>query len=92
MQIANKMSVDLSDVNRRPMSPPETEHRRARDARMAICGVRRIQFIGTADPLHLIAAVDCIANWKHVIAGNAKAVVDSFCDKALDDVISVVDS
>ena len=68
------------------------QHRRAPDARIAICGVRRIQFIGTADPLHLSAAVDRIANWKHVIAGNAKAVVDSFCGKALDDVISDVDS
>ena len=63
------------------------QHGRAPDARIAVGGVRRIQFVGTADPLHFRATVNRVADRKHIIAGNAKAVFDPFCRKSIDDVI-----
>ena len=48
------------------------QHRRAANARKAVRSVSRIQLVGAADPLHLRAAVDGIADRKHVIAGDAK--------------------
>ena len=67
------------------------QHRRAPDARIAVGGIRRIQLVGAADPLHLRAAVNRVADRKGIIAGNAKAVFDPFCGKALDDVIGDTD-
>ena len=46
-------------------------------ARIAVRGVRRIQLVGAADPLHLGAAVNCIADRKQIITGDAKAVADT---------------
>ena len=67
------------------------KHRRAPNARVAIRGVRRIQLVGAADPLHLRAAVHRIADRKQVVASNAKAVIDALRGEALDDVIGDAD-
>ena len=67
------------------------QHRRAADARIAVRGVRRVQLVGAADPLHLGAAVDRIADRKQIIAGDAKAVADALCGEAFDDVIGDAD-
>jgi hypothetical protein len=67
------------------------QHRRAADARIAVGGVSRVQLVGTTDPLHLCATVDRVADRKHIIAGNAEAVLDAFCGKALNDVIGDAD-
>ena len=67
------------------------QHRRAPNARIAVRGVRRIQLVGAADPLHLGAAVDRIADRKQIVAGNAKAVIDALCGEALDDIIGDAD-
>ena len=67
------------------------KHRRAPNARIAVRGVRRIQLVGAADPLHLRAAVHRIADRKQIVASNAKTVIDTFRGEALDDVIGDAD-
>ena len=67
------------------------QHCRAANARIAVRGVRRIQLVGAADPLHLGAAVHRIADRKQIVAGNAKAVTDALCGEALDDIIGDAD-
>ena len=76
-------------VHGRQFSDPigRRQHRLATDARIAVRGIRRIQFVGAANPLHLGAAVHRIANRKQIVAGDAKAVAYALCGEALDDVI-----
>jgi hypothetical protein len=67
------------------------QHGRAPNARIAVRGVRRIQLVGAADPLHLRAAVHRIADRKQIIPGDPKAVADALCGEALDNVIRNAD-
>jgi len=46
-------------------------------ARIAVRRVGCVQLVGTADPLHLGAAVDGVADRKQIITGDAKAVADT---------------
>jgi hypothetical protein len=67
------------------------QHGGAPNARITVCRVRCIQFVGAADPLHRGAAVHGIADRKQIVTGNAEAVTDAFGGQALDDIVGDAD-